>query len=403
MNSQIVQYILSLFNEEATQKIAGQLGEDQHKVKSALAHAIPTIIRGFAAKSAEGTEQVTNLMDLASSANSSSWFQKASDWFTGSDMLGKGEEILNAIFGNKNVDRIATNLAAQSDIKRSSANTLLQWAAPLSLGAVGKFIGDGQMNVAGLASWLSNETQPSNVFSTAANTAIPAASVKSDTYRPSYKEETKSGSKIWIPIVILLLAGLLWWLLKGCNDNKDGGQAVSVNDTTVTTTTTTTTTGATSVKIPTFKLDADSTLTYVYGDTIVETLPDGSIMRIPNNSAEALLIDNIKTALKNGLDTTEEGKKNGWINLYDIQFTRMLEYRKGAAEQIYNIGKILKAYPTIQIKLGGYTDNTGADELNQKLSQQRAELVFKNLVNSGLATQLDKAEGYGSQFPVAEK
>jgi outer membrane protein OmpA-like peptidoglycan-associated protein len=62
---------------------------------------------------------------------------------------------------------------------------------------------------------------------------------------------------------------------------------------------------------------------------------------------------------------------------------------------------ILKAFPGIQIKIGGYTDNTGSQEMNMKLSQARAEAVAKAVAALGVdAARLD-AEGYGPQHPVA--
>lgn len=50
-------------------------------------------------------------------------------------------------------------------------------------------------------------------------------------------------------------------------------------------------------------------------------------------------------------------------------------------EQLENIAKILKSYPSVNLKLGGYTDNTGDKKANIDLSQSRAESVMNQLVN----------------------
>jgi len=394
MKSQIIQYILSLFNDSATRKIAGEIGEDHSKVQNALESIIPTIMRGFASKTAEGSEQVNNLLGLATSATSSSWFQSTANWFTGSGWLEKGEEILNNLFGNKNVDRIAANVAQQQGMKSSSAFTLMQWAAPLCLGALGKYIGEGKMDATGLATWLSKEKL--DLDSTPPKTVNLSGGVPP---RSTHQPEQKGKSRMWIPILLLLLAAaLIWFLMKGCNGRTEtitmGTDTLTIKVPEVA--------PVTLPSIPSFTLDEDSTLSYVYGDTTEVKLPDGTIIRIPSNGAEAQLISNIKTVLEKGIDASEEGKKAGWINLYDVQFSKMLTYRKGAQNQINNIAMILKAYPTIHIKIGGYTDNTGSDEINQKLSQQRAEQVTKDLGNLGVAKQLEKAEGYGSQFAVGD-
>lgn len=70
-------------------------------------------------------------------------------------------------------------------------------------------------------------------------------------------------------------------------------------------------------------------------------------------------------------------------------------------DQLANIEAIMVAYPTLELKLGGYTDNRGDEEFNVALSQQRADAVVAALVARGIAADRLGAEGYGSQFPVA--
>jgi K(+)-stimulated pyrophosphate-energized sodium pump len=62
---------------------------------------------------------------------------------------------------------------------------------------------------------------------------------------------------------------------------------------------------------------------------------------------------------------------------------------------------ILKAYPAVQVRLEGYTDNTGNAEANQKLSQDRAEAVKTMLVNGGIDAGRLTTAGYGQDKPVA--
>lgn len=394
MKSQIIRYILSLFNDGATRKIATEVGEDHSRIQHALEQIIPMIMRGFASKSAEGSVATNNLLDLATSATSSSWFQTTANWFTGSGWMEKGEEILNNMFGNKNVDRIAANVAQQQGIRPASAYKLMQWATPLCLGALGKYIGDSKMDATALATWLSKEQLDLDGVNIPKTMDLKPGQAGIPAYQPAQKKK----SPLWIPALLLLLAAALtWFFIRGCN--PETGTAILTDTITV---------KAPEVapvalpSIPNFTIDADSTVSYVYGDLITEQLPNGTSIQIPANGAEARLISNIKTALEKGIDASEEGKKASWINLYDIQFTKMLTYRKGAQEQISNIALILKAYPSIHIKIGGYTDHTGSDEVNQKLSLQRAQQVTKDLAKAGVAQQLEQPGGYGAQFPVAD-
>jgi outer membrane protein OmpA-like peptidoglycan-associated protein len=66
------------------------------------------------------------------------------------------------------------------------------------------------------------------------------------------------------------------------------------------------------------------------------------------------------------------------------------------------VAEIMKAYPKVKAKIGGYTDNTGDPDSNLKLSQDRATNVMNELVVLGVASDRLTAEGYGQQHPVAD-
>ncbi len=75
---------------------------------------------------------------------------------------------------------------------------------------------------------------------------------------------------------------------------------------------------------------------------------------------------------------------------------------QGTSEQLENIANVLKAYPTVTLKIGGYTDNTGNAAANQKLSGERAKSVLDELVKRGIDAKRLESEGYGDQHPVAD-
>jgi outer membrane protein OmpA-like peptidoglycan-associated protein len=50
----------------------------------------------------------------------------------------------------------------------------------------------------------------------------------------------------------------------------------------------------------------------------------------------------------------------------------------------------------------GYTDSTGGDDFNLKLSQQRADTVREYLVSQGLADSTVTGKGFGKTNPVAD-
>lgn len=61
---------------------------------------------------------------------------------------------------------------------------------------------------------------------------------------------------------------------------------------------------------------------------------------------------------------------------------------------------ILQQYPSMEIEISGHTDNTGSDERNTELSQQRADAVKAYLVKKGIAKERMVAVGYGSEEPI---
>lgn len=66
------------------------------------------------------------------------------------------------------------------------------------------------------------------------------------------------------------------------------------------------------------------------------------------------------------------------------------------------VADIMKQNPSYRIAIGGHTDNTGGDELNQKLSESRANAVKEYLLGKGVPEDRISATGYGEAKPVAD-
>jgi len=56
----------------------------------------------------------------------------------------------------------------------------------------------------------------------------------------------------------------------------------------------------------------------------------------------------------------------------------------------------------LTLAVEGHTDNVGSDEVNQKLSEQRAESVRNYLIEQGLAQPNVTAQGFGKSTPVVD-
>jgi outer membrane protein OmpA-like peptidoglycan-associated protein len=76
--------------------------------------------------------------------------------------------------------------------------------------------------------------------------------------------------------------------------------------------------------------------------------------------------------------------------------------RQEAREKLARFSGIVLAYPSLRITVEGHTDSTGSDELNQRLSEQRANEVRNYLISQGLPSDLISSEGFGKHMPIAD-
>lgn len=61
----------------------------------------------------------------------------------------------------------------------------------------------------------------------------------------------------------------------------------------------------------------------------------------------------------------------------------------------------LKQFPDTDVTVVGFTDNTGSEQLNQNLSEQRAQSVVNYLESQGIPASRLKAVGMGENDPIA--
>jgi outer membrane protein OmpA-like peptidoglycan-associated protein len=66
------------------------------------------------------------------------------------------------------------------------------------------------------------------------------------------------------------------------------------------------------------------------------------------------------------------------------------------------VAGILEAYPGLKVQVEGYTDSTGSDDMNQKLSENRALAVKDFLVSQGESQGSISSTGFGKNDPVAD-
>jgi len=99
---------------------------------------------------------------------------------------------------------------------------------------------------------------------------------------------------------------------------------------------------------------------------------------------------------------TRDSARGLIVSMSDVLFdTGKYSLKPGAREKLAKVAGILISYPGLNIEVGGYTDNVGGDEMNQKLSENRASTVLNYLVEQGVTTNSVSSKGYGNTLPVA--
>jgi outer membrane protein OmpA-like peptidoglycan-associated protein len=181
----------------------------------------------------------------------------------------------------------------------------------------------------------------------------------------------------WLSLVLgsVLVLGLIIFIFKGCKGSNDSYDSEIVASDTVANET------------------ANMAPANLQHESLKVKLPDGTELDAYKNGIE----DQLVSFLNNPASIPG---KDVWFDFDNLNFkTGSADITEDSKIQLQNIAAILKAYPKVKIKIGGYTDKTGDSLTNLKLSQSRADAVEASLKTSGVgALQLVGAEGYGSQY-----
>ncbi|KKO89134.1 flagellar motor protein MotB [Sphingobacterium sp. Ag1] len=100
--------------------------------------------------------------------------------------------------------------------------------------------------------------------------------------------------------------------------------------------------------------------------------------------------------IKKQLD--EKGKAVLHIN-FD---TDKASLKPDGSDAVKEIVKVLNTDKALKIAINGYTDNSGNEEHNLKLSEARAQSVKDEIVKAGIAVDRLSAKGFGQQNPIAD-
>ncbi|MBS1917362.1 MAG: OmpA family protein [Bacteroidetes bacterium] len=393
MSLNLMDSVKQLFTNEILNKAASSLGESQSGISNALSGVVPAVISGIITKATTGEHGASNILQLAKDALRNGTLSNLGNLFNSggnNSSLSAGFDIVKSLFGDKltSVEHAVANFA---NVKTSSASALLSSAAPAALAVIGNHALSNNISSSALAQSLQNEKSsilnalPAGLGSLSSLLGLGTATVSNKAknisaaashYAHEAEEKAGSGMKFLIPLLLsVLVIALLIYLVKGCNNKSDATIAETTDTTAKANIDTTNLSGLVTVKV---------------------ALPNGTELDAYKGGIEDQLVAFLKTDYAK---LGEDSLKKTWFDFDNLNFkTASAEITPESQHQIDNIAAILKAFPKSAIKIGGYTDKTGDETVNKKLSKDRAEAVKAALEKAGVSKQVTGADGYGSDF-----
>lgn len=371
----VLQLVKDQLSTAAITQISDFLDEDPQDVTSGLSASLPVILAGLMQK-VSTTQGAGYLLNLLKNDNRSEEFTEnivtSLKGGQGAGLISAGNGILSSLFGDK--VKMITDLVGNISGLKANASSLLNLAAPLLMGVLSKKVKTDGLDVAGLGTLLMSQKS-------AVKQALPAgmASILNmnslDDFAGGTARQTVpaageskggfAGLLPWLLLGLLVLGGLYFW--KSCQ-NKASGTLSETED-----------------------AGMENT-----EQVILKTLSTGVSLSFSEQSIENELITFLE-------DKNRPADKETWFNFRKLTFESGSAVIDSTSEiEVDHIAEILKAFPEVSIKVGGYTDNTGSDELNTRLSAERAAHVTDALVKRGISPARLESEGYGPLHPIAD-
>jgi OmpA-OmpF porin, OOP family len=396
MASSMMDSILGMVTPDMKQAIASRLGESSQAVTGGLGAATAATLGGLASKASD-SGFLGQIIGLVSGGGGQNILGSLSSIASGGPSGATGDlvsKFLPMVFGSQQ-GQVTNQIAQQAGISAASAGGVLKMAAPLVLGYLAKMHSSGSLNAGSLGSMLKAEVPSLGSIPGAGMLKGAAESIGTSSGRAAsaigsgVDSAAASGSRWLVPLAILgaiILAWLLYRAFSGPGTPPAAAPVVAAADTAKNDATT----AANAVS------NTANAAWAALGEMTKVTLPDGTELNVPANGVESKLI-----AYLNDPNSTVSDDK--WFDFDRLLFDAgKATLQPASQEQVGNVAAILKAYPKVKIRLGGYTDNTGNAAANVKLSDERANGVMGELAKLGTDAARMSAKGYGEEHPVAD-
>lgn len=425
---------------EVANKAANILGEKEEKVKIALEGLVPTFVGGLM-KRASNEAGATTLLNVVKKSNNDGNIVEQLDLLLQNkenfaSFVEKGNSLVSMLLPDKK-SSIATMISQFAGVRNSSATALLSVVAPLVVSKLGNLVTSQSLDktglanvildqrsilldetpenlqpkmidVLGLATFMSEEIKPvqfaaGTIKSNTTQTITPKKAIENRPVTYSDKDyDSQEGSGMsmskWLLPTILIAAvlGGLGYFAATYDWSKSRSSSTMEVDTSQTE-------QVTNAQIDTTNLSKDSITTKV--DSTVSSV-SGSLIKmiginLPNGQKLDLAEGTFNYKFAKYL-TDSSAKVNQTFTFDNLNFEpNTPNLVAGSDKTVQDLAKIMAAYPRVQLKLTGHTDNTGDSLQNRKLSLKRAFAVKNLLVANGIQDLRIDFTGKGSSNPIA--
>ena len=412
MSLNLIDLIKGQLGPAFTSQTAQELGESESGISKAVGGLLPAILGGLANNSDN-----PSVLDAITGAGSGDSVSPLNTNVHGNSWINT---LLGSIFGDQ-LSTLINSVATYAGISSNSAGSLLNLVTGATAGSVVKYAQDQNLDRSGISNLLNEQKGlvsgllPAGLSLASLNlgnwakgygfdgnenpaTTAPHAEPHVEVTRSvadsgTFPDRNNSeGGSIWkwlLPLLLLLAAGYFVW--KQC-EKKETTTTITANDST--------------------KVDRSDSVGANTGDTVDSPselrtdenidLNGTSLMGYKGGMEDQMIAFLKSEGYKNA--TNDEALKETWYDFDHVNFkmNSSTELEAGSEGQLKNLVSILKAYPEVKIKIGGYTDKTGDEATNVKISTARANFIKEWLGKNGVGAQILGAEGYGSKFATVD-
>lgn len=348
--------LINQFRGDTLSGVASALGESPTRTQAALGGVIPAVIGGLAAR-ASNADQATGILEMITRNQlDSAEFGDVSTALKApggiSHLSNLGGPLLGSIFGSRSA-MVTDLVVSHSGVSRASSASLLRLAVPLVLGLIGRHVRSAGWSATNLMNLLGEQ----RAFLKDAPAGF--ADIMGTANRPTLRHEparraaaamygtAPSRAQRWLwAIPVLFLIPVLGFLMS--RDYQPPREAVQ----------------ATLPPPPP-------------GFTPITPMPDRPV----GTASEPIV-------------PFEAGP-------FRI-ITDARGVTKASADELRKVVEIMEAHPGVRAEVIGFSDNRGRAAINERMSQQRAAIVAREIASRGISRSRMTVQGVGGRDPIAD-